>query len=309
MLWYFRLVDKAHPAAKAFFVALSTPFDSEKWRKAEEIASNFFDGYKTDLKDLSDAWDNITGAVDNYEEAVNELQEGVTAKPPDVPPIDTTQSVEQVDNLSNAIGRVTKRTKEWAVFQSDFAGEYEKTSKMIMLGQVEIQSEYEKTRKVIEGLDNDITKTSKRGIAGLSGMAMAARRFFDEINSGKITLGGLLTMAGQLMSLISPSSAITGGIFSTIGSFLPFDDPVNDMALIKEHRQIGKLIAKGLSEGTRSVLNNTQVVPSVTISAPITISGGTENPQRLADIIAEKIEGLRDDYMTRIVTEGRGITR
>jgi len=92
-------------------------------------------------------------------------------------------------------------------------------------------------------------------------------------------------------------------------SFLPFDDPVNDAALIREHRKIGQLIAKGLAEGTRSVISNRPMGNNVTISAPITVQGGLNNAEEIAEQIATKIENLRSNYSTRILTEDRGITR
>lgn len=137
------------------------------------------------------------------------------------------------------------------------------------------------------------------------GMAITKVALTAEI----ITVNKLTASYWALAAAKTAAGAAGGGPFGIIGSFLPFDDPVNDAALIKEHRQIGKLIAKGIAEGTKSVISTTTTIePTVHIEAPIYISG-TSDAEGIADKIARKIELLRDSYTTKILTESSGITR
>jgi hypothetical protein len=68
--------------------------------------------------------------------------------------------------------------------------------------------------------------------------------FVVSLNEGKFTFGGFL----QLLGLIPGIGTGAAAGLSIFGGMLPFDDPVNDSALVRETRRMGSFISKGLAQ-------------------------------------------------------------
>ena len=121
------------------------------------------------------------------------------------------------------------------------------------------------------------------GLAGAEGFNLAANSlagFISMAQSGRFTFGGLL----QMLSFIPGLQGL-----GVLGSVLPFDDPVNDSALVRETRRIGSFMAKGFAQ---SAAPDTEPrVMNITINAA----------KLTAREIAEEIKNLNE---TGLVTLG-----
>lgn len=73
--------------------------------------------------------------------------------------------------------------------------------------------------------------------------ASSISSMINMMKSGTFTFGGFL----RAMSMIPGLGAFAAPL-SVLGSILPFDDPVNDSALIRETRRIGTFLSKGFAQ-------------------------------------------------------------
>lgn len=130
----------------------------------------------------------------------------------------------------------------------------------------------ETTRILVDNLQTGITGAEQLGDVGVGtgdamafsfeGAANSINSMINMMKSGTFTFGGFL----QALAMMPGLGAFAAPL-SVLGNILPFDDPVNDSALIRETRRIGTFLAKGFAQSAYKPQPSSATTINVTINA------------------------------------------
>ena len=178
------------------------------------------------------------------------------------------------------------RAKELAIQQASYNDTLKYYLDLVSAGQIAV----DQFIAIKESLDKGIGKEGKKATGdleqGFRNAAMGARELFDILSGGKVSLSGILQMLGSFMSII-PGGGKAGGILGTIGSILPFDDPVNDSMLRREVARITRFSLEGAERGRREYGNQNASVSN-------------SNSVNMGDTIIQVLGGSGDDVVKQI---------